>query len=219
MDQKKSGQFGQVDQGVEGRCAVGPLSELVFRLSWSTRDKIIMSLSQHSQMLLGKTLKGPERSNVKKNTLELTAVLFDLPLQTLKRASCEVILELDAATRGRIINGLSLNHSLALLHADTVTSEMKTIMLKQNRELIDDLWNLPVQAADAQADDDRPAKEDGSSEDDSSADDESEDDESEDDDSESADKKRRLDSLKASLIEMNSAIKARMRQLKPDYPI
>ena len=151
--------FGQADQAVEGRCSdssVEPLSDLLFCLSWSTRDEIILSLSQHSQILLGKTLRGAERANVKKKTLDLSAVLFDLPLQVSKGDSNEVTLQLDAATRGRIVSSLSLNHSLALLHADKATSEMKAAMLNQNRKLIDDLWNLPAQVIEGsgQADND-----------------------------------------------------------------
>lgn len=123
-------------------------TDIVFRLNWSLRDELIANLSQHSHILLGKTMQTSDREKMRAKNFELLTVVLELPLQAVDcdplADAKEVVLDLDEHIRARIVSNLSLNHNLSLLHLELLGDEKRATMLRQNRELTGDLWNLPV---------------------------------------------------------------------------
>ena len=127
--------------------------DIVCELAWSTRDYLIYSLNRYSQLLVGKALSDDDRNEIIELNLELLSILLGLPLKTPEPAeapgepvaeSNEVVLDLHWQTRGRLIDSLATNHSLAVLHGRSVGSDAKLKLLEQNNDLVNILLKLPA---------------------------------------------------------------------------
>ena len=131
------------------------LKDLEFELGWKTRDEIMCSLSQHTTLLSGLIIKADARKKVHKTNVDLVATLMNLPLKVGGRSRSfeslgrsaddslnEVLLDLSSDVRSKIVDTLMINHNVALLEADSVSSECKSKLIDRNNELICELVKL-----------------------------------------------------------------------------
>lgn len=137
-----------------------PALDIVCELTWSQRDYLIYALNRYSQLLLGKALTGDAKNEIVEFNLELLSVLLSLPLQRsdgsgeLQRPddrgelassdANEIVLDLHWRTRGRLIDSLATNHSLAVLHGHSIAGDAKLQLVEQNNELVNILLKLPA---------------------------------------------------------------------------
>lgn len=132
-----------------------PEFELEFELAWATRDEIICKLNQHTKLLSGLVIKADEREKQRKENNDLVNALMNLPVKVDGRLKSfesfqydpdgdlnEVVLDLSADVRSRILDTLTTNHSIALLGADSVSSECKSKLIDRNHDLICELLKL-----------------------------------------------------------------------------
>ena len=130
------------------------IKHLEFELPWSTRDEIIASLSQHTKLLSGLIIKEAAREKMRKANGDLMVALMNLPLKVDGRLRFqprepgadegpnEVALDLRWDVRSRIQEALTTNHNLALLEADSVSSECKAKLIATNNDLSTELLKL-----------------------------------------------------------------------------
>ena len=117
---------------------------LEFELGWKTRDKIIGDLNQHRALLSGLIVGADIREKMRKANGDLMVELLNLPLKVDGRSNLnEVVLYLGVDVKSRIIDTLVANQH-ALLEADSVSSERKAKLIKQNTDLAYDLFKLNV---------------------------------------------------------------------------
>ena len=129
------------------------LKQLEFELAWKTRDEIICNLNQHTKVLSGLVLKADAREKMRKANNKLVTVLMNLPVdgrlksfESFERSPDEglneVVLDLSLKVRSRILDALTINHSVSLMEADTFSSERKAKLIDQNNELAYELLKL-----------------------------------------------------------------------------
>lgn len=155
----------------QANCAASSADlDIVYELTWSTRDYLIYSLNRYSQLLFGQALTADARNEIIELNLELLSILLGLPLQLqtpplnqqpsnlqslnsksemptqpeFAAESNEIVLDLHWRTRSRLIDSLATNHSLAVLHGQSVASEAKLKLVEQNNELVNILLKLPA---------------------------------------------------------------------------
>ena len=131
------------------------LEDLEFELGWKTRDEIMCTLSEHTTLLSGLIIQEDAREKVRKTNADLIVKLLNLPLKVdgrwrgIESPECspdgapnEVLLDLSSEVRSRIVDTLMVNHNLALLEVNSVSSECKTKLIDRNSELIGELVRL-----------------------------------------------------------------------------
>ena len=129
--------------------------QLEFELAWTTRDEIICNLNRHTKLLSGLIVNADAREKMRKENNELVTVLMNLPVKVdgrLKNLESperspdegvnEVVLDLSLKVRSRILDALTINHSVSLMEADTFSSERKAKLVDQNNELAYELLKL-----------------------------------------------------------------------------
>lgn len=132
-----------------------PVDVLEFELAWKVRDQIIHNLNQQSAILSGRIISEVGRENMKKANGDLLLALMNLPakiggllrrFESVQRNPDEVlsepVLELKLDLRLRIVNTLMINHHVALLGADSVSSDFKSKLIDGNKNLIFELLEL-----------------------------------------------------------------------------
>ena len=133
----------------------GQLKQLEFELAWKTRDEIIYNLNQHTKVLSGLVLKADAREKMQKANNELVTVLMNLPpkvdgqlksfesfKRSLDESLNEVVLDLSSEFRSRILDALTMNHSVSLMEEDSIANAFKSKLIDQNNELACELLKL-----------------------------------------------------------------------------
>ena len=127
------------------------LKDLEFEIPWKSRDEIIAVLNQHTELLSGLIIQADAREKMQKANVDLVAALLNLSLKAGGRRESsadkgpnEVVLDLSADLKSRIMDTLITNHHYTLLEAtpDSVSSECKTKLVDGNNELICELIKL-----------------------------------------------------------------------------
>lgn len=124
--------------------------ELVLKLSWTNRERLLINLHRHTLLLNSKVnVDTSIKVNLIKDDNQLIHVLFNLPRKKNENENEEKIanssdgrafLELYYSLRDRLINNLTKNH-FYLLHNETVN--LKKELIDENDELVKILMKLP----------------------------------------------------------------------------
>lgn len=130
--------------------------QLVFKLAWSTRNAIMISLIRYTEVLRG-VEKADVKDQLKKINTKLYQVMLDLPLKSDTDAqarsghSSSVSLDLDFGTKSQIAAAMLANHNL-VLYPESASEESKTKMIKKNNDLVIKLIKLPFSVTPNPAD-------------------------------------------------------------------
>lgn len=122
--------------------------QLVFKLSWPTRDEIIVLLNRYTRLFCGEKANGElAKDKLMNDNANLYQVLLNLPLKSDvdHQTGCQssrVTLDVDSGIRSQMVNTLLSNHSL-VLHTKSASQEEHMNVVEQNSDLICKLVKLP----------------------------------------------------------------------------
>ena len=122
-------------------------AEFVYKLGWTTRDEIILSLNRYTRLLYGE--KNETSEMLMCENTDLYQALISLPLKSSSNApagsgsSSKVVLDLNSITRLQIIRTLIANQSL-IVDGDSASEKSNMHLVEKNGELIAKLAKLPV---------------------------------------------------------------------------
>lgn len=122
-------------------------TELVYKLDWTTRDEIMISLNRYTRLLYGEKDETETSEKLMYENTDLYQALISLPLKSNAPGgsgrSSKVVLNLDSSVRLQIVSSLIANQSL-IIDGDSASEESKMQLVEKNSKLIARLAALPV---------------------------------------------------------------------------
>ena len=119
--------------------------ELVLKLNWTLRDRLIANLNMQSKFLNSKLVHIKQKDALLADNQDIVLALCSLPCIENKTTICDPsdpILELEWSLKNRIVTNISKHH--LLLSNDVISNQTKIDLIRENNFLVLSLMGLNV---------------------------------------------------------------------------